>query len=35
MNTIGSKIVKREVEKRVKENLLQLVKEYHDFYARK
>jgi len=30
-NSIGSRIVKRETEKRVKENLLQLVKEYHSF----
>ena len=30
-NSIGSRIVKRETEKRVKENLLLLVKEYHSF----
>jgi hypothetical protein len=30
-NIIGSRIVKRETEKRVKENLLLLVKEYHSF----
>jgi hypothetical protein len=35
MNSIGSRIVRKETEKKVKENLTQLVKEYHASYASK